>query len=138
MTVAGPTRWPLPGGPPEGIDFIGHVSREAVVGLMDYHDLLVMPSRMEGFGIVFLEALARGLPCIGRDAFAMPEIIEDGVTGALIGTDDPHELADAIHSVLIDDSIYQTVLSQADDASRRYSWDNTARAILEIIRNCET
>ena len=73
---------------PQGVRFLGPVGVEAVAALMDSHDLLVMPSRLEGFGIVFVEALARGLPCIGRRDFAMPEIIEDGRTGRLLAEDD--------------------------------------------------
>ena len=76
LTIAGPATWPLRGDVPDGVEFLGPVPRGTVADLMDSHDLLVMPSRMEGFGIVFAEALVRGLPCVGRAACAMPEILD--------------------------------------------------------------
>jgi glycosyltransferase involved in cell wall biosynthesis len=93
LTIAGPSKWPLPGKIPTGVDFLGSVPISRLAQLHLDHDLFVMPSRFEGFGIVFAEALSAGIPCIGRDAFAMPEIIEDGVTGYLLDGDDPPALS---------------------------------------------
>jgi phosphatidylinositol alpha-1,6-mannosyltransferase len=60
-----------------------------------------MPSRNEGFGLVYLEAMVRGLPCIGsRDAAA--EIIEDGRTGFIVDQNDRAALADRIVCLLKD------------------------------------
>ncbi len=67
-----------------------------VAAALDSHDLFVMPSRFEGFGIAFVEALIRGLPCIGRRACAMPEIIDEASGGRLVDTEDPHELAELV------------------------------------------
>jgi asparagine synthase (glutamine-hydrolysing) len=47
-------------------------------------DVFVMPSKMEGFGIVFLEAMLRGKPCIGGAHGGTPEVIEHGVSGFLV------------------------------------------------------
>ena len=78
LTVVGPETWPLPGSPPDGVRFLGSLPAHEVAPLYDSHDLFVMPSRMEAFGIVFTEAVARGLPCVARDAYAMPEIVTPG------------------------------------------------------------
>ena len=56
----------------------------------------VMPSRYEPFGIVFLEAMAYWLPCVGSRTCAMPEIIDEGVTGLLAEPDDVDSLADCL------------------------------------------
>jgi len=47
-------------------------------------DVFVMPSKMEGFGIVFLEAMLRGKPCIGGAHGGTPEVIEHGKSGFLV------------------------------------------------------
>ncbi|MGV1005758.1 MAG: glycosyltransferase family 4 protein [Candidatus Nanopelagicales bacterium] len=133
LTVAGPRVWPLATPPPAGVRFIGEVARRDVGPLLDAHDLLVMPSRLEGFGIVFAEALARGLPCVGRDAFAIPEIITAATDGALVGSDDPAELAATVVSTLADDRIYEAAAQRAGQQAARYTWANTARQVLRAV-----
>ena len=56
-------------------------------------DMFAMPSLYEPFGVVFLEAMAYGLPVRGSDRCAMPEIIEDGVTGHVVDAVDIGTLA---------------------------------------------
>jgi glycosyltransferase involved in cell wall biosynthesis len=133
LTVAGPDNWPLPGGPPDGVEFLGSVGGDQLAGLYETHDLLVMPSRLEGFGIVFAEALTRGLPCVARDAYAMPESVTPGVSGALISNDDPHEMAEAIAKVLADDTIYESCYKRAPEIASYFSWDRAARQVARIM-----
>jgi glycosyltransferase involved in cell wall biosynthesis len=138
LTVAGPDAWPLPGGIPDGVRFLGRLPADRVAGLYDSHDLLVMPSRLEGFGIVFAEALARGLPCVGRSAFAMPEMIVPGRNGALVGGEDPAELADAVARVLADDTLYETCLTAADEVAAHFTWERAADdALAAVTRTLE-
>lgn len=134
LTVAGPASWPLAEGLPEGVDFLGRVPLAEIGNLMDGHDLFVMPSRFEGFGIVFVEALAQGLPCIARDAFAMPELIRPGRNGALIHEDNPNELAAAVIRVLGDDSIYEATARGARAVADYFTWDRAALDVLAAIR----
>ena len=47
-------------------------------------DVFCMPSYFEAYGLVFVEALTFGLPCIGRNCYEMPYFIEDGKTGLLL------------------------------------------------------
>ncbi|WP_448631442.1 glycosyltransferase family 4 protein [Cellulomonas soli] len=131
LTVAGPERWPLRGEVPDGVEFLGPVPRARVGELMDSHDLFVMPSRMEGFGMVFAEALTRGLPCIGRDACAMPEIIDPVSGGRLVGSERPDELAQVIAGALADDALYAACAEQADARRAHYTWGRAARDVLD-------
>lgn len=133
LTVAGPTSWPVAGAVPPGVTFLGRVPTATVTELYRTHDLLVMPSRVEGFGIVFVEALAHGLPCVGRNAFAMPELIRPGRNGALVGGDDPDELAAAIAGTLADDGIYATCASEAAEVGRRFTWERSAQRVVEVV-----
>lgn len=130
LTVAGPVKWPLSTEPPAGVDFLGTVPVSQVSALFESHDLLVMPSRFEGFGIVFAEALVHGLPVIGRNAFAMPEIIFPGVNGDLINNDNANELAASIWKTLQNDEIYLNVERERDQTKHYFSWDRIAKDIV--------
>ncbi len=134
LTVAGPPRWPLRRPPADGVTFLGHVAAQRVRELYDEHDLFVMPSRFEGFGIVFVEALSRGLPCIGRDACAMPEIIRPGVGGRLVTGDAPSALAGTIVEALADDGLYQACCEAAVSVREHYSWSRAAHQIDTVAR----
>lgn len=63
-------------------------------------EVFVMPTRSEAFGMVYQEAAAAGLPAIGTAINAIPEIIEDGVTGLLIPPRDAPALADALANLI--------------------------------------
>jgi glycosyltransferase involved in cell wall biosynthesis len=100
LVIVGPSRknWPLDG---PGRAFLGYVSnREQVKELFRKASLFVMPSLAEPFGLVFLEAMAYRLPCIGTTSNAMPEIIEDGVTGYVVPPHDAEALAGRMIHVL--------------------------------------
>ncbi len=133
LTVAGPEKWPLPGSPPDGVRFLGALPPGEVPALYDSHDLFVMPSRMEPFGIVFAEALSRGLPCIARDAYAMPEIVTPGLSGYLIARDDEHELAATIAAALADDALYEACHARAPDLAAYFSWERAAGEVAQVI-----
>ena len=80
------------------VTFAGRVSDARVNELYDECRFLVMPSRDEGFGLVFLEAMRAGKPCIGGRG-AAAEIIEDNVTGLIVDPGSPGshlELAAAV------------------------------------------
>jgi glycosyltransferase involved in cell wall biosynthesis len=133
LTIAGPERWPLPGSPPDGVRFLGALPPDEVAALYDSHDLFVMPSRMEPFGIVFAEALARGLPCIARDAYAMPEIVTPGLSGSLIVGDDERELAATIAAALANDVLYETCHKRAPELAAYFSWERAAEEVTQVI-----
>ena len=77
------------------VRFLRRVSDEQLAELYRQCRLFVMPSRDEGFGLVFLEAMRAGKPCIGARG-AASEIIEHGVTGFLVDSDSRQELSAAL------------------------------------------
>ena len=99
--------------------------------LYDTHDLFVMPSRLEGFGIVFAEALSRGL-AVRRDAnaFAMPEMIEPGRNGALVDSLDPVELASVVADTLADDDLYRECWARRKAVADHFTWERMAGDVL--------
>jgi glycosyltransferase involved in cell wall biosynthesis len=135
LTVAGPRRWPLPGSVPDGVRFLGRLPAAEIGALYDSHDLLVMPSRFEAFGIAFVEALASGLPCIGRRAFAMPDLITPRRNGDLVENDDPDELAACIARTLADDDLYLRCQAEAAGVAAHFTWERAAADALAAVES---
>jgi len=73
--------------------------RQALWQRIDAAQVLVVPSRREGLGLVALEAIARGRPVIASRAGGLPEVVDDGVDGVLVPPGDPRALADALHKL---------------------------------------
>jgi glycosyltransferase involved in cell wall biosynthesis len=134
LTVVGPKEWPLPGEPPAGVRFLGRVPIDRVRSLYAEHDLFVMPSRFEGFGIALVEALSHGLPCVARKAFAMPEIVRPGDNGDLVTGDEPAELAEIVARLLVDDGVFERAAKQAAEVRRYYSWSRAADEVLAVAQ----
>lgn len=85
------------------VRFAGFVTREQLDALYAHAALFAMPSRGEGFGVVYLEAMAHGLPCLGSIHDAAGEIIVDGETGRLVDPDDTQALAQTLIAMLRDE-----------------------------------
>lgn len=78
--------------------------RKDVPAVMKALDVLLVPSRWEGFGMVALEGLAAGTAVIAARASSLPEIVRDGIDGRLVPHGDPGELAAAAVGLLTDDA----------------------------------
>jgi phosphatidylinositol alpha-1,6-mannosyltransferase len=86
----------------DAVRFLGRVSDAELGRLYRRASLFAMPSRQEGFGLVYAEAMWHGLPCIGSTADAAGQVIEDGVTGLLVRYGDARASADAVAGLLSD------------------------------------
>ena len=82
------------------IEFLGAVSPESVPSLLNDATLVVMPSRIEGFGLVALEAAMMGRPVVAARVGGLPEVVLDGQTGLLVEQYDIEEFAQAILKLL--------------------------------------
>ncbi len=76
--------------------------RKDIPAIMKAIDLLLLPSTVEGFGYVLVEAMAAAKPVVATHVSSIPEIVEDGKTGILIDVHQPRQLAQAILSLLND------------------------------------
>lgn len=122
----------------EGVEFVGDVSNDELGRLFSRCDVFCMPSRFDAYGLVFPEAKAAGLPCVGRNAFEMPYFIQDGVNGKLVNSDNPNEMAHAMRDCLMNEGIRENARRQADDVKAEYSWDAVVDRIYQVIADdCE-
>lgn len=133
LYIAGPQKNPLAKEQVDGIFFVGAQGAEQLVQLYNQCDVFCMPSRFEAYGLVFAEALAFGLPCIARNAFAMKEMIQDGENGYLVDSDDIYVLADKMQRALENKKMQSDVKSQKNFYLQKYSWENVAMRISTVI-----
>lgn len=94
------------------VRFHGVVSDEVLAELYRNTTAFVMPSLVEGFGFVFLEAMAQGTPAIGGNRDAAPEVIIDGETGYVVDPTSVPEIAEAIARLLRDPALKQKMGEQ--------------------------
>ena len=83
---------------------MGVVQGQIKQDLLAATDIFVLPSRIDSFGIVFLEAWAYGKPVIGGNAGGIPDVIAHGHDGLLVDYGDVDGLADAMRTLLLDAS----------------------------------
>ena len=119
------------------IHLLGDLGSEKLTDYYNLCDVFCMPSYFEAYGLVFAEALTYGLPCIGRDKFAMSEFIEDGCTGRLISGENAEELALDLWEVLQDPKYREEVERRREWYLREYSWDKVAQRICSVMEKNE-
>jgi phosphatidylinositol alpha-1,6-mannosyltransferase len=86
----------------DAVRFLGRVTDAELSQLYRRASLFAMPSRQEGFGLVYAEAMWHGLPCIGSTADAAGQVIVDGETGLLVPYGDVHAIGSAVAALLSD------------------------------------
>lgn len=110
----------------ERVEFTGLASREEVANWMRKAKIFVLPSRSEGLGVVLLEALASGTPCIGTASGGIVDIIDDNV-GKLVPPDDPIRLSNQIIEFINNPSKYEARSRAARfKAEQEYDWNQIA------------
>ena len=115
------------------VAFPGHVSFATLAAEYRRAQIFCLPSRQEGFGIVFLEAMAAGLPIVAARAAAVPEIVLDGENGRLVSPGDPAALADALARLFNDPAERRALREGGLRRVRDYDAPRVARRFLEAI-----
>lgn len=95
-------------------------------------DLFVLPSRYEGYGMVFAEALAAGLPVIAARAGAVPDVVPDSA-GLLVPPDDAAALTVALRRLLTREDLRRQLQAGARTAAANLpTWADTARRVARL------
>ena len=116
------------------VHFHGPLDNEDLIAKLKSAHVLAVPSSYEGFGIVYLEGMAFGLPAIGTTAGAAAEIISDGENGYLVPPDDAETLVERL-SLLANNR--ELLARMSVNALARYrqqpTWEQTATKIREFL-----
>jgi len=116
------------------IEIKGIVSEEEVAKELEKASLFVLPTLKEAFGIAFLDAMSFGLPCIGTNIRAIPEIIDDGKTGYLVPPGDSNTLAMKMIELLKDKRKAEGMGKEGQKkVLDQFNWEKISRGIYESI-----
>jgi glycosyltransferase involved in cell wall biosynthesis len=106
----------------KSVFFLGNVGDEMLSILYAMSDIFVCASLYEGFGMPFLEAQSCGVPCVGFNVSAIPEVVIDGTTGILVGKKNVDEFAEATVSLLSDHERRRKMGNAARKHAEGFDW----------------
>lgn len=120
----------------ESVEFLGNVPPDEIPQRLAEADVFVRPSRSEGLGTAFLEAMAAGLPVIGTRVGGIPDFLVDRETGLFCKVDDPKDLAEKIKLLLSDEQLWQKLSENGKKlVEQNYSWDKVASRTNGIFKS---
>jgi glycosyltransferase involved in cell wall biosynthesis len=114
------------------VRFLGFVPFETLRCFYESAAAFVFPSRYEGFGLPPLEAMACGTPVVTANVSSLPEVVGDAAV--LVNPAHVFDIARGIREVLLDESLRAELIRRGLVQAARFSWDRTARQMLEIYQ----
>ena len=113
------------------IRFVGRQPQEELSQWYSQMDIVLMPSRSEGFGLTAIEAMAHGCVMVASDVGGLPEVVRDGICGLLHRTEDVADMAAKISTLIGDETLYTQLRTQSLVEVGKYSFERYA----ELIHN---
>jgi len=117
------------------IIFYGNVKDDIKYDLLSKAHLVLVPAVREGWGLVVTESNAMGTPAVAYNVPGLRDSIKDGITGILTKENCSHALSKSALCLLNDRELLFKLSCNALAYSRQFSWENTAQAFDNIIRN---
>jgi glycosyltransferase involved in cell wall biosynthesis len=114
------------------VRFLGFVPFDTLRCFYEAAAAFVFVSRYEGFGLPPLEAMACGTPVVASNVSSLPEVVGDAAVQ--VNPENVFEIARGIKEVLLDQELREHLIRCGRERVRRFSWERTAREVLEIYR----
>jgi glycosyltransferase involved in cell wall biosynthesis len=112
------------------VRFLGFVPFETLRCFYQSAAAFVFPSRYEGFGLPPLEAMACGTPVVTSNVSSLPEVVGDAAV--LVNPQNVFDIARGLREVLLDVSLREELIRRGRAQAARFSWERTARQVLDI------
>jgi glycosyltransferase involved in cell wall biosynthesis len=125
------------------VDFLGYISQEKIPEYLHKADVFIRPSRSEGMGNSFIEAMAAGLPVVATQEGGIADFLFDAklnpdkaATGWAVRKDSPEQIAQAVQTILSNPEAVRLVVERARVMVREnYDWDLVAKKMRERVFN---
>ncbi len=114
------------------VRFLGFVPFDTLRCFYKFAAAFVFPSRYEGFGLPPLEAMACGTPVVTSNVSSLPEVVGDAAV--LVNPENVFDIARGIRDVLTEERLRNDLIARGREQAARFSWERTAREVLEIYR----
>ena len=114
--------------------FLGWIGDDALHSLYRIADLCVVPSIYEPFGLVALEAMASGCPCLVADTGGLREVVPHGDVGLRFRSRDPRSLARMLERMLTDGALRDRLVAEASEHVLRFDWSDVAQRTRGVYR----
>jgi glycogen synthase len=112
--------------------FLGWIGDDVLHSLYRIADVCVVPSIYEPFGLVALEAMASGCPCIVADTGGLREVVPHDEAGLRFRARDPGSLTEMVERVFSDPRLRERLVAEAADHVLRFDWGDVAERTLEV------
>src|SRR5699024_2758241 len=114
--------------------FLG--KQKNISDLLSISDVKLLFSEKESFGLVLLEAMSCGLPCIGTNVGGIPEVIEHGKSGYIINVGDNEKAAQYAIQLVMDQKLYQEFSKEAlNTAKEKFCSDKIINQYIDIYKS---
>jgi len=114
------------------VHILGYLSGTSLVNLYNLAEAFVFPSIYEGFGIPPLEAMKCGCPVIVSNTSSIPEVVGDA--GLYISPEKSVSIAGALKKITSNKDLREKLIIQGFAQSKKFSWELSARKLLEVLR----
>jgi glycosyltransferase involved in cell wall biosynthesis len=119
----------------DAVVFTGYVPEADKVGMLNLADVFVFPSLLEGFPLAPQEAMSCGKPVVAFRVASLPEMIEDGRSGFLVGKNDRTAFVEKVLLLLGNGDLRARFgADAAERVDRHFRWDLTARQVLKAYQ----
>jgi glycogen(starch) synthase len=114
--------------------FVGWIGDDVLHSLYRIADLTVVPSIYEPFGLVALEAMASGCPCLVADTGGLREVVPNDDVGLRFHSRDPDSLGQMAERLLTEDDLRDRLVAEASEHVLTFDWADVARQTSELYR----
>jgi glycosyltransferase involved in cell wall biosynthesis len=116
------------------VKFLGFIPYEEIPNYFSICDIFIRPSRSEGFGNSFIEAMAAGIPVVATPVGGIPDFIDDKETGIFCSPDNPKSIADKVAELIENQSLRSTIIEKARNrVVERYGWEKVSADMKKVF-----